>query len=134
MDFQKLLDTISQAASDERSLYHVNLGALREAAMACSDGRVIVDGERGLGREHSYRGYYSELAFTPTNEPSLATAVKDACDRALSDEYTGWKGGEYRYNDRTPLWFAMDGDCGPAIVALQTRDGDVHLTTKDTGF
>jgi hypothetical protein len=131
MDIQTLLDAVSDAARSTRSDYHVTLGKLRDLCRDNPGGRVIIDGEKGLGDEHSYRGYYADLAFEPVAEPSPSVDVLAACERALSGTYEGYKGGDFRYDEHAPLWVASYGCCGAAIVSASVRNGDVHLVTRD---
>lgn len=132
-DFGRLLEAVTEAASNARRPYHLSLGALLEIAEAHPDAKVVVDGTRGLGKEHSYRGYYNELSFTPLGEPSDAAAVIRLCKRALSQEYEGYKGGEYKYDKETALWLAPYGCCGRAIIDAEYSRGVIHITTKDIG-
>ncbi len=131
MDIQKLMNAISESARVARKDYHVSLGALTKALRENPDGRVSTDDGRGLGEEHSYRGYYSDLSFEPEGTSSSVAEVLAACERALKNTYEGYKGGDYTYADDTPLWLAPYGCTGPAIVALKVVDGDIYLTTKD---
>lgn len=130
MDIQKLMDAFSDAARMERSNYHVTLGRLLAAVEDNPDGKVIVDGTGGLGREDSYRGYYADLSFVPAGEPTPCADVRTMCERALTETYEGYKGGDFTYDDRTALWVAHYGCTGPAIVDLTVQDGNVLLTTK----
>jgi hypothetical protein len=138
MDFQKmfdaLFDALCKATSEERSRYHVTLGDLTVACEANPNGRVFVDTGNGLRDEHSYRGYYNELSFHRDDEPTPTADVLAMCRRAASDTYEGYKGGDYTYNERTPLWLAPYGCTGAALVSLVVRDGDIFLTSKDVGL
>ena len=55
----------------------------------------------------SWRGNYGEVAFEPsktgTREESLALI-----ERALTETFTGYKGGEYDYNEWTDVHFEFD--------------------------
>lgn len=130
-DFQKLFDAICKAGQAERSKFMLNIGDLMDACAANSSGKVIVDDKLGIGCENSYRGYYAELAFEPSDDPTRAVDVHAMCNRALTEAYEGYKGGTYRYSRDTPIWFAHYGCCGPAFIAITVRDGDIHLTTKE---
>jgi hypothetical protein len=132
MDFQKMLDTISETASAARKPCHLSLGALHDLCAEHPHAMVIVDGDGGLSAESSYRGYYDEIAFTPVSNPTSAKHVLTACRRGLSATYEGYKGGDYRYDRSTSTWLACYGSCGPAIVSGEYRDGAIHLTTRET--
>jgi len=131
MDFQKMLDAICDAGRYERSKFMLNIGDLLDNCAANLSGMVVVDGDKGLGKEHSYRGYYNELSFRPIGEPTSASEVHTMCQRALVDTYEGYKGGDYRYDRDTPIWFASYGCTGSAFVGITVKEGNIHLTTKD---
>lgn len=131
MDFQKMLDAICDAGRHERSKFMLNIGDLIDACVANPSGLVVVGGGWGLGKEHSYRGYYNELAFKPVSEPTASSEVHTMCQRALVDTYEGYKGGDYRYDRDTPIWFAAYGGTGSAFVGITVKECNIHLTTKD---
>lgn len=83
-----------------------------------------------IGDESSYRGYYEQLAFEPTNTPSTCGELLERCRGALDSVYCGYKGGQYRMGRHTPIWFAEWGDCGYKMVFARTEtlnSGDVVL-------
>lgn len=55
----------------------------------------------------SWRGIYAEVAFEPsktgTREESLALI-----ERALTETFTGYKGGEFNYDEWTDVHFEFD--------------------------
>ena len=80
----------------------------------------------GFHEPHSYRGYYSELAF----EPKADTTIKDmlACaKRALGATYQGWKGGDFTMGEYTDVYLAEWGDVGDSIgtVLLDYMTGKI---------
>lgn len=131
MDIQKMFDAICDATREARKPYHLSLGALHDLCAKHPEADVIVDGERGLADEGSYRGYYADIAFQPAGAPTPARDVLAACKRGLSRRYFGYKGGEYRYDRDAPTWLAFHGSCGPAIVSGEYRDGAIHLKTLE---
>lgn len=85
----------------------MNLGQLKRLLNMAPDNHMC---KYGFGNPHSYRGYYDEVSFAPT----MATMIKDMkhdVERALKEEFTGWKGGEFRYDESTPVHFAFEGEC-----------------------
>lgn len=52
----------------------------------------------------SWRGVYEEVAFTPSKEGSKEESLK-IIERALSETFEGYKGGEYSYNIHTEAHF-----------------------------
>jgi hypothetical protein len=134
-DMQRLLDSVSDACRNSRKPYHLSLGQLREQLDALPHGMTVVaDNGAFIGREHSYRGYYDDLAFEPSIEHSNVGTLRIMVVRASQGTYTGYKGGEYTYADDTPLWFAHRGCTGLAIVGARiddTKPARLILITKD---
>lgn len=124
MDVQAYLESMSELIKSARKPYHLSLGALTEALHRLPmDMTVITDTHEYVGAEHSYRGYYDDLAFAPGKEAgSCCGLLYDACLRAATNHYEGYKGGNYLYDNETPLWFAQWGETGRAIVGYQVID------------
>lgn len=81
-DLQSIFNAISEASRNTRSDYHLTLGELRSALESLPDNTpVVTDTGRGIGSEHSYRGYYHDLSFSPS-EGSTVAEVRTACERA----------------------------------------------------
>jgi hypothetical protein len=75
----------------------------------------------GFSNPHSYRGSYDELAFEP--DPTVTVGeMYEAAMEANGSVYRGWKGGDYRMTDHTPVNLAMVGCCGedlgPILLSL----------------
>lgn len=133
MDFEKIFDGVSKALRDARKPYHLSLGALRDTAELFGNA-VFIIAEEGVGitNEHSYRGYYDDLAFERSSEPTSAVEVLAMCERALSETYGGYKGGDFTYGPDTPLWLAAYGCTGEAIVEVVPVElGVLALVTKE---
>lgn len=141
VDIQALFDAMSDVARTERGHYHLTLGALI-AALENAPPDLPVEFDRGgsPGDPMSYRGYYSDLAFDPNDEPIKASAFLEVCRRALGSTFEGYKGGDYTMGPDTPLWAASYGrsSClaimGAAVVGdklvLATKEMAMfHLTT-----
>lgn len=119
---QVLIDQMNAATRLSRADYHLTLGAAIKAAEALPPSTVVrFNGGGGPTDEHSYRGYYSDLAFE-TGEPTTAEAFLAMCKKALGATYEGYKGGDFVMDARTPLWRAAYGDCGEAIVSASVGD------------
>ena len=85
-----------------------------------------------LGEAHSYRGYYSDLAFAPLYDTEPRT-VKEILKEALlahGKTFEGYKGGEFTMNGDTPVWYACYGTTGPAIMGI-TDEGEILLQYDD---
>lgn len=83
-----------------------------------------------LTNPHSYRGYYSDLAFEPPFDEEEVMTVEEAlqvCDHCLLNTFTGWKGGDFRFDRDTRLWVSTPGSCsGQMVTGLDVRG---HLIT-----
>jgi hypothetical protein len=67
--------------------------------------------EYGFGEPHSYRGYYDQVSFPPEGYVTIKKMLMYV-ERALREEFTGYKGGEFNYDLTTPVNFALYGECG----------------------
>ena len=72
----------------------------------------------GLNSPHSYRGYYSDLAFELTDGTVKAGALLTECKAAMGQVFQGYKGGDYVMGALTPVWVASYGCCGLKLVAI----------------
>lgn len=83
----------------------------------------------------SYRGYYKDAFIEHDTEDRGKNAVKDLKDVLLKaldkGEMEGYKGGEYRVNRNTLLWFATYGCCGDMIVDILKINGQIIVITKE---
>jgi len=68
----------------------------------------------GFAKPHSYRGYYSELAFEPAKDVTVGSMLSCARD-SLGHTFTGYKGGEYKMGEYTDVYLANYGDTGEGI-------------------
>lgn len=138
-DIQTMINTMTEIARDERSKYHVTLGEIIDTLKEISgrgegyrvvtvewDGRIM-----GIINPHSYRGYYSDLAFEPVDHPTTVDEVLEAADRVLDTELDGWKGGDFLMHEGVPLWVAYEGKTGDAVMSVSLPDDHtVRLFTK----
>lgn len=76
----------------------MRLGALIEVLK-----RLPADLPVNLGEAHSYRGYYDQLSFEPTEGITAAQALKEA-EQANGRTFTGYKGGDYVMGLDTMCW------------------------------
>jgi hypothetical protein len=81
---------------------------------------------------HSYRGDYSQLALGYATDKEVA--VGDLLQRlrdANGATFTGYKGGDYVMDERTPVWVANPEEAGrTAIVDVRDPVGVVRLVTR----
>lgn len=71
----------------------------------------------GFAEPHSYRGYYSDLAFTPARGVTVRSMLYSARS-ALSATFEGWKGGDYTMHEYTDVYYAADGRTGDTLGLL----------------
>lgn len=83
---------------------------------------------RGFGRPHSYRMDYSECAFEPAVNVTVADMLAHA-KGAIGPTFLGWKGGEYQFHERTEAFIAEYGDPGQPvdIMIIRLLEDDVAL-------
>lgn len=93
---------------------HLSLGELIGELENHHPAKVV---PAGFSRPHSYRGYYTDLAFEVVGYVTVADMLKEA-RAALGTTYSGWKGGLYTMYEHTPVWLAEQGDCGEALGAI----------------
>jgi hypothetical protein len=131
MDMQKFVNIMREADRRTRSNYHLTLGAaIKTLEQAPPDAVVEFSGGASPGEAHSYRGYYSDLSFGGGDKITAAQFL-EVCRSALGATFEGYKGGDFTMGEKTPLWCAPYGMCGPAIIAATVTDGKVVLVTKE---
>lgn len=116
---QVMMDEMSAEWQRQRSATQMTLGKLITRLETLSPETMI-----GLSEPHSYRGYYSDLAFEPAK-----SSIKDAlvfCRSALGKVFEGYKGGDFQMGENTPVWVAHYGSCGQKIMSIQD-DGTLEL-------
>lgn len=135
MDIQDFMNAVSNAARDTRSEYHLTLGKAIEVVDKLPETSSVRFDFNNLypDHPHSYRGYYSDLAFDFTEEKLSAGSFLNFLKGSLDTEYKGYKGGTYKMGENTPLWAANWGSCGRAIIAWYFNDDtqELILVTKE---
>lgn len=76
-----------------------------------------------LCKEHSYRGYYSDLAFETHDGTRPAADLLADCRKAMGRVYEGYKGGDFPMHANTPLWVAYYGSCGEKLMSVSAGGG-----------
>ena len=92
----------------------MTLGELIEFLQA-QDSSIVVP--KGFAKPHSDRGDYSELAFTPADNVTVASMLSYASS-AIGECYEGYKGGSYLMGEWTPVYIGCWGECGEDISLL----------------
>lgn len=88
------------------------------------------DGWRPKGLT-SYRGYYEDLALTYGRDDISIDQLLNRCERAMGEEFYGYKGGNYRAGADTHIWVADWGSAfGTGLVGVKDDDYRIVLETK----
>ncbi len=115
----------------------MSLGKLIEELSRCDEDKdVIFDfayfRPDGL---HSYRGFYHHLAIGYSSEyhkesVTVGKLLEDL-KHAVGTTFYGWKGGDYKMEEWTPVWVANSGEaCSTAIDCIDRLDYEVIIRTK----
>jgi len=72
--------------------------------------------KHGFDHPHSYRGYYQELAVSPTYSVTIGSMLDDLL-YALGKTMTGWKGGDFVMHENVGVWLSFEGDTGEPITS-----------------
>jgi hypothetical protein len=100
----------------------MTLGEMISQLKACPHSRNL---RIGLGKPHSYRGYYDWLAFELVLDTTVIEMLRVAED-TNGRTFSGWKGGEFVMSASTPIYVAWRGDCGvdltPELLGLLLSD------------
>lgn len=129
-DIEAIFNAIMQSADAERSKYHLTLGGAISALAGINPDLPVSFSSGGApGRPHSYRGYYSDLSFSP-DENSTVGDFLTSCRASLGQTFQGYKGGDFIMKDDTPLWTASSGNTGLAIIGVSVTADGVSLITK----
>jgi hypothetical protein len=129
---QRMVNAMNEVGRRDRARYHLTLATLIEKLEGVSPGlSVKFSNGEAPGDADSYRGYYSDLAFEPTERDVTAGDLLNRAKAALNATFTGYKGGDFVMGPNTPLWAASYGNCGLAIVGFETDGTAVTLETKD---
>lgn len=121
-----MINGMSQQWQRERAETQMTLGKMIDR-LAAMQPEAMID---GLENPHSYRGYYSDLAF---ERRAAKLAAKDAlamCRAAMGEVFEGYKGGDFQMGRNTPVWVANYGCCGKKIMEIRD-DGALELAADE---
>lgn len=124
MSLQALMDGMSAQWMTERASTQMTLGALIERLEALPKETRV-----NLGGAHSYRGYYSDLAFEPVDESTAGDLLQE-CRDAMGQKFEGYKGGDFYMHAGVPVWVAFEGCCGKKLNDV-FDDGSLDLKDDD---
>jgi hypothetical protein len=122
---QAMVDGMNAEWMRQRSQTQMTLGGLiARLEQMPADTQV-----EGVDHPHSYRGYYSDLAFEPREQRMNAGDLLTACKGAMGQVFEGYKGGDFVMGALTPVWIADYGCCGEKLIAI--RDDGTLDTAQD---
>ncbi len=125
MNLQDLVDGMGARLQRDRSETQLTLGELIAALEAMPDGAVV-----SLKDAHSYRGYYCDLAFEPSDGMRPAVDLLAECKSAMGKVFEGYKGGDYVMGETTPIWLAEYGCTGLKLMAVHAN-GSIDTAEDD---
>jgi hypothetical protein len=85
-----------------------------------------------LGDISSYRGYYDHVALVPTTNDfnTVGTLIAQLEEALNGKEFTGYKGGEFTYNSKTPVWASKWGNASQLkVTGLTYQDNQIWINT-----
>ena len=126
MDLQAYIDGLSAQWQRERSETQMTLGKLIEALQEMPDGAEV----SCLVEPHSYRGYYSDIAFEIGAGKRLASELLEECKASMGQIFQGYKGGDYVMGALTPVWVADYGSCGKKLMAI-SDNGEIETADDE---
>jgi hypothetical protein len=122
---QAMVDGMNAASMRERAQSQMTLGKLIERLEAMPSDALI----DGMEAPHSYRGYYSDLAFEKCANPVKAADLLAISKGAMGRVFEGYKGGDFVMGALTPVWIADYGRLGEKLIAI--RDDGTLDTAQD---
>ena len=64
-----------------------------------------------ISEPFSWRGSYNEVAFAIDDSSMSRELMLEYIERAYTETFTGYKGGEYRYDDYTDIHYEESYSC-----------------------
>lgn len=100
---------------------NITLGGLIAWLEAQPPDRVYTLGWGG-GDGHSYRGFYSELAFEPQRNALVKDMLREA-QACVGVTFEGYKGGDYEMDESSHVWISSYGTTSDSIELTKTLLG-----------
>lgn len=127
-DIKRLIEEKTAEWWKERSQTQLTLGGMIGILETMDPSAPVPN----LVDPHSYRGYYSDLAFERHPGSRTAGELLADCRNALGSVFVGYKGGDFYMVRDTPVWVASYGSCGLKILKigpgneLETKEDEYH--------
>lgn len=124
---QALINGMNADSARKRAETQLTLGRLIAVLEEMPPGTEVAN----LKAPHSYRGYYTDLAFEHYDS-QLTTAgdLLEMCKGCMGQVFQGYKGGNYPMHRNTPLWVAHYGSCGQKLMAVH-EGGEIEFDEDD---
>lgn len=132
---QRLVNTMNDLDRGTRAQYHMTLGKLIEVIKPLNpDLPYRLDRGGTFYEGHSYRGYYSDLAFEPTDEQHTLGSLMSDIQSFHNKPLEGYKGGDFVMHDNVPIWISNYGQSsGIALMRpVLIHPEYVEFTTLET--
>ena len=123
---QAMFDGMGAHQQKARAETQLTLGQLIGLLEGLPEERLI----KGLGSAHSYRGYYSDLSFSPTEANQTVKEALIMAQKCMGEVFEGWKGGEYQMGRNTPLWSAEEGCTADKLLGLDLTGAVITLVKQ----
>lgn len=120
MDIQRMMDEESKKWEQERADTQMTLGKL-VARLNEMPLHAEID---AIGEAHSYRGFYSDLAFERKDGKMKVADLLVMCKWLNGFVFQGYKGGDFKMSENTPLWIASWGNTGDRLMDIRD-DGTI---------
>ena len=111
---QYMIDGLSAQWQKDRAKTQMTLGKLIAALEAIPGESPVAN----LRAAHSYRGYYSDLAFELAAGTRPAGELLAECREAMGAVFQGYKGGDFPMHANTPVWVSEYGCCGERMMSI----------------
>ena len=125
---QALVDGMSAQWQRERAETQLTLAKMIAELEAMPGDATVAN----LRDPHSYRGYYSDLAFEQAEGTRPVAELLAECKAAMGQVFQGYKGGDFVMGALTPVWVSEYGDTGVKLMTLHP-DGTIETSEDDYG-
>lgn len=127
MNIQQEIDRLSAQWRKERAASQMTLGGLIDRLKELPPD-LEVDFVSG---PHSYRGYYTDLAFEPESGTMKVSELLSVAEDSLGETFIGYKGGEYVMAKDTPVWISYHGESGGHKLISISDEGVMEKKEDD---
>lgn len=119
-NLQNLVNQMNKQYTEARSKEMFTLGDLiKELKKYNTDSPIIIKPFDLIPTNFdSYRGYYTDLALgyeISNNAMTVGSLLKQA-EEAVGKTFTGYKGGEFKMTENTPVWVSNYGECSDMAI------------------